>query len=158
MSGKVTELLRQTALFGRLTDAQLRSLAKLVKERRLARNQVLFRQGDEADSLYVVVSGRVRVSAADRTRHQRVLAFLGSGESVGEMGLLNDAPRSATVVASADVELLQVRKADFDALVANNLDVMRDLARSVANRNETTEMKQRIDQLSTSTISFLPFF
>src|SRR5207248_415237 len=107
MDGKVAELLRHTALFGRLTDPQLRSLARVVKERRLGRNQLLFRQGDEADSLYVIVSGRVRVSATDRAGHERVLAFLGSGESVGEMGLLSAAPRSATVVASTEVDLAQ---------------------------------------------------
>lgn len=135
------DLLRNTQLFGQIEDRQLRGLAKQLKQRRLNRNQVLFRQGDPADALYIVVSGRVRVATADRAGNEKVLAFLGSGEVVGEMGLLSGSSRSATVVASTDVELLQLRKTDFDSVVAGNFDVMRDLARALVRRREATQQR-----------------
>ena len=149
MDTKLLDLLRRTRLLASFTEPELRKLAKVLKERSLKRNQKLFQQGDVADSLYIVVSGRLRVSAADRAGHEKVLAFLGAGEVVGEMGLLSDKPRSATVIASTESELLQLRKVDFDALVASNLDVMRDLARAVVRRREATEQRT-VEEASTA--------
>jgi pilus assembly protein CpaE len=88
-----------------------------------------------------VVSGRIRISASDRSGREKVLAFVGAGEIVGEMGLLSGEPRSATAVASTDAQLLQLRGSDFDALIANNLDLMRDLARAVVRRREATQQR-----------------
>ena len=141
MDAERLDLLRRTELLARFTEPELRKLAKVLKARSVRRNQVLFRQGEAADSLYIVVAGRLRVSAADRAGHEKVLAFLGAGEVVGEMGLLSNKPRSATVIASTDSEVLQLRKTDFDALVASNLDVMRDLARAIVRRREATEQR-----------------
>jgi CRP-like cAMP-binding protein len=115
----------------------------LLKQRRVGRNQVLFRQGEPADSLYIIASGRLRISAADRVGNETVLAFLGAGEVVGEMGLLSDKPRSATAAASTDAELLQLRKTDFDPLFASNLEAMRDLVRAVSRRRQTTQQRLR---------------
>jgi len=141
MHAKSVEALKRTELFAQLGDAELRRIARLLRERRLSANQALFRQGDAADSLYIVVSGRLRVSAMDRAGREKVLAFIGRGELVGEMGVLSGEPRSATAVASTDVELLQLRKGDFDALVTTNVDLMRDLARSVVQRREATQQR-----------------
>jgi CRP-like cAMP-binding protein len=141
MSDNTVEFLRQVPLFARLPESELRKIARAMKERRFGRNQVLFRQGDPADSLYLVVSGRMRISAADHLGREKVLAFAGSGEVVGEMGLLSGEPRSATAVASTEARLLQLRKSEFDSLIANNLDLMRDLARAVVRRREATQQR-----------------
>jgi CRP-like cAMP-binding protein len=141
MAGSPADLLRRIDPFTRLSEPDLRKVAKVLKSRRLNRNQVLFRQGERADALYIVASGRMRISASDRPGHERILAFVGPGEIIGEMGVLSGEPRSATAVASTDAELLQLRKADFDGLVANNLEVMRDLARGVVNRREATQQR-----------------
>jgi CRP-like cAMP-binding protein len=135
------KLLRETELFGRVADADLESVARLMRDRRLRRNEVLFRQGADADALYIVRSGRLRVSASDQSGHEKVLAFLGTGEVVGEMGVLGGTRRSATVTASTDVDLLQLRRRDFDTAVATNPDAMRDLARSVARRRQATQQR-----------------
>jgi CRP-like cAMP-binding protein len=141
MADNTIELLRRVDPFTRLSEPDLRRVARVVKSRRLHPNQVLFRQGERADALYVVSSGRLRVSASDRPGHERILAFLGPGELVGEMGLLSAEPRSATAVASTDADLLQLRKSDFDTLVANNLDLMRDLAWGVVSRRDVTQQR-----------------
>ena len=141
MPADTAELLRRTDFFGALSERELRDVAKSIKGRRLNRNQVLFRQGEAPDALYIVASGRLRISASDRAGNEKVLAFLGTGEVVGEMGLLSGRPRSATAVASTEVDLLQLRKTDFDALVASNHDVMLDLARAVVRRREATQQR-----------------
>jgi pilus assembly protein CpaE len=141
MTGSIPDLLRQSALFGRLRDADLRAIARLLKERNFGRNQTVFRQGDPSDSLYVVLAGRIRISATGQAGREKVLAFAGVGEVVGEMGLLSGEPRSATAVASTDAKLLQLRNSDFDALLASNVELMRDLARVVAGRREATQQR-----------------
>jgi CRP-like cAMP-binding protein len=141
MSDSTIDFLRRLPLFAHLPDGEMRKIARALKERRLDRNQVLFKQGDPADSLYLVVSGRMRISASDKAGNEKVLAFVGSGEIVGEMGLLSGEPRSATAAASTDAQLLQLRQTDFDALIANNLDLMRDLARAVVRRRDVTQQR-----------------
>jgi CRP-like cAMP-binding protein len=141
MDRRTEDLLRHTELFQRLDERELRNVARQVRERRIARDEVLFRQGEASDSLYVIASGRLRVSASDRAGHEKVLAFLGAGEIVGEMGLLGETTRSATVVAVTDALLLQLRKRDFDAFVATNVASMRDLGRAVARRRLTTQQR-----------------
>ena len=137
----VTALLRQAEVFGRLSDPELRKIRKLLRERHLDQNQVVFRQGDLADALYIVLAGRVRISVSNPTGNDKVLYFAGVGDVVGEMGLLSGDPRSATATTSTDAILLQLRKADFDALLANDVDFMRELARVVARRREATQQR-----------------
>ncbi len=134
MRRSATDLLRRADVFARLPESDLRQISKLLRERRIGRNQVLFGQGDAVEAMYVVVDGRIRIATSQATGRERVLAFLGPGEVVGEMGLLRGGARSATATAVTDTRLLQLRKADFDALLANNLNLMRELARVVARR------------------------
>jgi len=135
------DLLRQADAFARLSDPQLRKIRKLLKERHIDQNQVIFRQGDLADALYIVLAGRIRISVNNPTGNEKVLNFAGVGDVVGEMGLLSGDPRSATATTSTDAILLQLRKADFDSLLTNDVDFMRELARVVARRREATQQR-----------------
>jgi CRP-like cAMP-binding protein len=146
MAESVTDLLRQAEVFSRLPEPELRKVGKILKERRVPQHQVLFRQGEIADALYVIIAGRVRISITAPGGEEKVLAFLGTGDVVGEMGLLSGETRSATATASTNLIVLQLRKADFDALLASNVDLMRELARVVARRREAT--RQRAHQES----------
>ena len=137
----VTDLLRQADVFARLSDLQLRKIRKLLRERHIDQNQVIFRQGDLADALYIVLAGRIRISVNNPTGNEKVLNFAGVGDVVGEMGLLSGDPRSATATTSTDAILLQLRKADFDSLLTNDVDFMRELARVVARRREATQQR-----------------
>jgi CRP-like cAMP-binding protein len=137
----VTDLLRQAEVFARLSDPELRKIRKLLKERHLSQNQIVFRQGDLADALYIVLAGRMRISVTNPTGGEKVLNFAGVGDVVGEMGLLSGDPRSATATTTTDTTLLQLRKADFDSLLSNDLDFMRELARVIALRREATQQR-----------------
>jgi CRP-like cAMP-binding protein len=137
----VTDMLKQAEVFGRLADPELRKVRKLLRERHIHQNQVVFRQGDLADSLYVVLAGRIRISVTGPTGHEKVLNFAGVGDVIGEMGLLSGDPRSATATTTTDAILLQLRKADFDSLLAKDVEFMRELARVVARRREATQQR-----------------
>ena len=134
MPSRVLELLRSMDLFAELTDAELAKIARLLKGHKVAENEVIFNQGDPGDSLYIVLQGRVRIATTDSFGRERVLAFYGPGEFFGDMAVLTGGPRSAGASASSDVRLLQLRKDDFDILVASNVGIMRAMMRVMIER------------------------
>jgi CRP-like cAMP-binding protein len=100
--------LADVALFKELPEPGLRMLAERGRPKRFARGAVIMRQGDPSDALHVITRGRVRVERDQAGGSPVVLAELGAGEVIGEMGLLDNAPRSATVTALDDTETLEI--------------------------------------------------
>jgi predicted acylesterase/phospholipase RssA/CRP-like cAMP-binding protein len=97
--------------------------------------QWLFQQGDPADSLFLIARGRLQVwGAADGTEAPRLLGELGSGESVGEVGLLTGGTRSAGVRAIRDTVLLRLDRDAFHRLAASHGTLALSLAGQVAER------------------------
>lgn len=95
----------------------------------------LFREGESGDEMFVIVSGRVRVTREVRGV-EKVLTTLPAGEFFGEMALLNNRPRSATATVEDDAELIVVGPADFDALIQHNREVAVRLVRRLSRRLE----------------------
>jgi CRP/FNR family cyclic AMP-dependent transcriptional regulator len=97
--------------------------------------EIIFKEGDPGHEMYVIRSGRVEVR-----RGNRVLGTLGEKSIVGEMALIDDAPRSATAVAVTDVSLVPIGEKQFLFLVSETpffaLNVMRTLARRLRASNE----------------------
>lgn len=144
MARHVSDLLRGMDIFERLPEAELAKVGKLLKERRFLESQLLVRQGDRGDALYIVTEGRVRIFVTDQFGREKVLAFLGEGEFFGEMALLTGAPRSATVEATTNVKVLQLRKDDFDVLLARDVGMMQEMLAVLAARQ--TAGTQRVSQ------------
>ncbi|MGD0851105.1 Crp/Fnr family transcriptional regulator [Bradyrhizobium sp.] len=98
--------------------------------------ETIFKEGDEAQQLFVIKSGEVRIQAGNRT-----LAELSTNHIFGEMALIDDAPRSATAIAKTDVELVPISEKQFLFLVSQTpffaLKVMRVLARRLRATNKT---------------------
>ena len=134
MSSRVIELLSSMELFADLGDSELGKIARLLKEHKVSENETIFNQGETGDALYIVLQGRVRIASTDSFGRERVLAFYGPGEFFGDMAVLTGAPRSASATASTDVRLLQLRKDDFDVLVATNVGIMRGMMRVMVDR------------------------
>ncbi len=86
----------------------------------------------------------MRIATTDQFGRERVLAFYGPGEFFGDMAVLTGEPRSATASASTDLRLLQLRKDDFDVLVATNVGIMRGMLRVMVERQ--TAMNTRLTQ------------
>jgi len=85
--------------------------------------QEVFRQGELGDRIYIILDGRVEVVREDRGEAERRLAELGPGESFGEMALLNESTRSATVRCLDALDVLSLPKGDFAALTSNLPDL-----------------------------------
>src|ERR1700730_14339635 len=144
MTTRVLELLRSMDLFAELPDEELAKIARMLKEHKINENEVIFSQGDGGDGLYIILQGRVRIASTDQLGRERVLAFYGPGEFFGDMAVLTGGPRSATASASTTLRVLQLRKDDFDVLVATNVGMMRGMLRVMVERQ--TSMNSRLIQ------------
>jgi CRP/FNR family cyclic AMP-dependent transcriptional regulator len=97
--------------------------------------------GDATDSMYIVLSGRLKVMMSDSEGKEVILAILGPGEFFGEMGLIDDSPRSASVVAMESCELLSVTKRDFKKCLAENFEMSMAVMRGLVRRLREADRK-----------------
>ncbi|MBM2809743.1 MAG: Cyclic nucleotide-binding protein [Chloroflexi bacterium] len=137
MPSKYSEILRRAEIFENVSEADLDKIGDLLKERRYRENQVLFKQGDPGDALFLVADGRIKVSIQDGAE-ERVLAFYGANQVLGEMALLTGEPRSAAAMAVSDTRVLALPKQDFDTYLSGNVAVMREMMRIISIRQTMT--------------------
>ena len=109
--------LARVPLFSALPQEDIRRIAKLAKERSVHPRSTLYRQGQLDTTLYVVLSGRLRVSARDERGSEQVLNYLEAGDSFGEHSLLTGDRRDVTVDVEQAADLLCIEKGDFDSLL-----------------------------------------
>ena len=109
--------LGEVPLFAGLPPARLETAMRKATVRSMEKQEVLIRQGDEADFFYVIVDGRVAVTHSDVDGRSRVLREMGTGEVFGEIGLLTRVPRTATVTAITNGTLIALDRQAFLELV-----------------------------------------
>ena len=119
-------------LFGELDPSSLHTLIRKVRVVILEAGQVLFRQGDAANTLYVVVDGAV-VPIAEGSR-RRKLAVLERGEFFGEIGLMAKQPRNATIEALVPTKLLAIDRRVVRELIRNEPSVAKTILRFLRSR------------------------
>jgi CRP/FNR family cyclic AMP-dependent transcriptional regulator len=136
-----TLLLRNVPLFSGLPEGQLALLTRVVGRKAYPRNTTIIAAGDPTDALYIVISGRLKVMMSDDEGREVILAILGSGEFFGEMGLIDDAPRSATVIAIEPCELLTINKVDFKKCLAENFDIAVAVMKGLVKRLREADKK-----------------
>ena len=129
-----TTLLHNVPLFAGLDEAQLNVLVRMVVRKNFGRNTKIIGAGDPTDSLYIIIDGRVKVLMSDEQGREVILSILGRGEFFGEMGLLDDSPRSASVVTLEPCELLSISKSDFKGTLAENFDLSLMVMRGLVKR------------------------
>ena len=99
----------------------------------IPQGQRVFAQGDSGDALYIIIDGKAHILISNGEDEQKVREC-GANESVGEMALLSDQPRSATVVAATDLALLRLRREIFIDLVRSNGEIAYQILQVVINR------------------------
>jgi CRP/FNR family cyclic AMP-dependent transcriptional regulator len=142
MAGPVsTAVLKTVPLFTSLAEEQLRMLTTMVTRKSTPRSTTIMAGGDPTDSLYIVLSGRLKVMMSDSEGKEVILAILGPGEFFGEMGLIDDEPRSATVVTIEPCELLSIAKRDFKKYMAENFQMTEAVMRGLVRRLREADRK-----------------
>lgn len=136
-----TAVLQAVPLFASLPEEQLRTMATMVTRRSAARSTTIMAGGDATDSLYIVLSGRLKVMMSDSDGKEVILAILGPGEYFGEMGLIDDEPRSASVVSLEPCELISIAKRDFRKCMAENFEMSMAVMRGLVRRLREADRK-----------------
>ena len=98
--------MRRAALFAALDDSDVSALRSTMSTTRLQRGEVLFREGQRGDRLYVIVNGKIKLGRSSTDGRENLMAILGPGEMFGELSLFDPGPRTATATAVADTELI----------------------------------------------------
>jgi CRP/FNR family cyclic AMP-dependent transcriptional regulator len=136
-----TAVLRAVPLFSSFPEDQLRTLATMVNRKSLPRGAMVMAAGDPTDSLYIVLSGRLKVMMSDADGKEVILSILGPGEFFGEMGLIDDSPRSASVIGIEPCELLSISKRDFNKCLADSSEMAMAVMRGLVQRLREADRK-----------------
>ena len=123
------ELLRKAPLFADLSKAELEHLAKSTEDLEVDAGRVLCREGEQASEFFVIIEGE-----AEATRDGKTLSTMRDGDFFGEIALLEDIPRTATVTAKSDLRFFVLTRQSFWSMVDAMPDVERKILRALARR------------------------
>ncbi len=129
-----TTLLRNVPLLSVLGERELVLLSRVVSRKSYPRGSLILAAGDPTDSLYILISGRIKVFMSDLDGKEVILSILEPNEFFGEMGLIDDSPRSANVVALESCELVCISKPDFKRCLAENFEMAMTVMRGLVKR------------------------
>jgi len=143
--------LKGVPIFQDLEKKRLREIEHLVHHRTYAKGETVFTQGQPGLGMYVILSGSINIIQTDKEDNELTLATLEEGAFFGEMGLLVDAPRSASARASEITEIVAFFRPDlFDLLNRQPVigtQILRGLAEVMANRlREQNKVSQELQQ------------
>lgn len=127
-------LLASMSIFEGLSGEEVELLLGIARKRELAEGEVLVRKGDPGNQLYGVLEGRLHVTGETETGDEVTFAYMDPGEVIGEIALLDQSPRSATVTALEPTRLLSLHRDEFLALLDSNPQVAVRLAAVLAGR------------------------
>lgn len=128
------KILRGVTLFSRLGESDIDAIATVATTKRLAERDELFHKGDEGRQLYVVASGRLKVITTSDMGDDLIFCLVDPGEVIGEVALLIDRERTATVVAMKPSELIVIDRRDFQQLLRTRPEVAMSMLAVLAER------------------------
>lgn len=134
-------MLQNVPLFANLSPAERRTLARAAIVRAYPKNSVILNEGEHTDSIYVINSGKVKVLMRDEEGKEVILSILKEGDYFGELSLIDEQPRSASVVAMEPSEMTLLLKADFLQCVASNPGIAMTIMRGLAQRLREADVK-----------------
>lgn len=134
----VNDVLMQAPLFAALDPEAAAALRASTNVRMLAKGDVLFREGEDGDSLWVVEDGKIKLGTASSDGRDALLAVVGPGEMIGELSLFDPGPRTATATALTEVTVRGLSHAALRPWLAGRPEVAEPLLRALAQRLRKT--------------------
>lgn len=139
------ECLLCSPLFNQLTSDTFEELFAALEHIRIARGETLFEQGDEGDAFYFLATGRLKV-----VKKQQTVGQMLPGESFGELALISDQPRAATIIAARDCELARLPKSQFQQIITKHPKLAVELLKIMGSRlNQQQEQQEHKCQIIT---------
>src|SRR5215212_4861092 len=131
------QLFRKFSLFAELDDRELASVATVAKTRRYAKDDVVFHADESGDVFCLIREGEVKVTMISPEGKEIILSMLGPGDFFGEMALLDDEPRSATIIVMEPLEIVTIWRSDFLALLGENFSITKKVLAELSRRLRT---------------------
>jgi CRP/FNR family transcriptional regulator, cyclic AMP receptor protein len=134
----IREKLKTIPLCQGLDDTQVGVIASISEQRAIPKGERLFNEGETGDGLYVVLVGSLEILKKDKSGQSQAIANIGGGNVIGEMSLINNTPRSASVMATTDCQLLKIPSESFSYLLQRDnvtaFKVVHNLAQVMSRR------------------------
>ena len=124
-----TIFMKGVDLFRDISGEEVSHVAQIAEEIEYNSEQTIFKEGDVGDSMFIIVDGAVRIHKGDKE-----LAVLSKGKFVGEMALLDQEPRSASVTSTEETTLLEINGEDFYDLMASRMEIMQGIVKILTQR------------------------
>ena len=142
------EAIRSVPLFGSLDDEAAGDLRNLLSVHEVPHGAALFRAGDQGDAMYLIESGRVRITISDDDQKEIVLAELAQGDFFGEMAIIDGKQRSADATVSEDARLAVLSRENFLGFIHDNPKVALEMLSASFGRLRRTDklLQQRVSR------------
>jgi CRP/FNR family cyclic AMP-dependent transcriptional regulator len=127
-------MISNSPLFSELSEADIDFIANRGTTKSFPRNTILINEGDESDFLCVILEGQVKVYASEESGKEVILNIQGPGEYFGELSLIDEVPRSASVMTLKPSRLVFISRGEFEACLVNNPLLALKLIRSLTQR------------------------
>ena len=138
---------RKLSLFAELDDKEVAAIAGVAKTRHYAKDDVIFHADESGDVFCVIREGKVKITMISPEGKEIILSMMGPGDFFGEMALIDDEPRSATVVAMEPLEVFTIWRTDFLEILKDNFSITRKILAELSRR--VRRMSNRIESLAT---------
>jgi CRP/FNR family cyclic AMP-dependent transcriptional regulator len=132
--------LGQVSIFSKLNPEELQKLSLIAKKQNLGPGSVVFFEGDRSDSLYVILSGSVKVYQTTNDGREKILKTFGKGDIFGEFAMIDGQPRSAAVATLEKTEMLTLNHRDFRTFATAAPEILWKVLEALCERlRKTTE-------------------
>ena len=147
---ELRQIMRLVELFRGLNDEQLGTMENITRKEIYEAGDVIFSQGEDGDKMYIVGSGQVEIKIRNPTGYTYSAVYLGEGQVFGEMALIDDATRSATVISAHDnTTVYAIPRTDFTELCTTNTAIgylmMRNIAQDISFKLRHKDFNQPSD-------------
>ena len=143
------QFLRQVPLFKSLSDKALLDLAAITIEQTYPAKSVVFKEGDKGDALYIVRSGKINILKRNSSGIDSVLVTLGKGALIGDMAIIDEQPRSATIATVQETNFLIITKEDFRDLLSKIPEISFQILKLTTERLRVTNTHLKELEVST---------
>ncbi|MCD9022725.1 Crp/Fnr family transcriptional regulator [Cohnella silvisoli] len=132
------EWLKKVSLFDNLNDEQLEHILRIANRRTITAGSILFHEKEMGLTFYVVLAGSIKLFTKSNTGEEKVLSLVNSGESFGELSLLDGRPRSASAQTLETTTVLELSSEQFMALMQTHFDITRGILAELCRRLRQT--------------------
>lgn len=126
--------LANIAMFSQLSDDELDTLGSRASHQSFNKSRILIKEGEKSDSLYVIVSGLLQAYLSDDNGKEVILNTMGPGEYFGEIALVDDSPRSASIKVIEDCELYIISRKTFEDFLKSHPELALTMLKGMARR------------------------